>query len=285
LIEKPKRDQAKEYLELGTSYEMVARKLEMSERTIRRWDKEWGIRQTGRKPMVRPQIDVWPESRRWNKETHGAKLNGLNLPDETKLTHESIVTAARINKNKWLEWYETAWVDFMTNHKDDRDLLTIDTRSSGRHWVDGLAGLPVLCAWLGGSDICSEMIDKALIFRPWQSNPLDRKTAAVKGRGERIAKAAATRFLPRAQARIKYGAAVRQQSQEIKKLIGQQLVIRSMSMNEKGSKIVSPNEPLMGLMDRIPMFDMERRRSSYRKYSVWDLHIGIFMFDPLGESQ
>ena len=280
MIERPARDEAQRLLREGRSYEAVSRKLGMSERTIRRWDEDWGIRKKGGIKLAITPDTTWPQERLWDSKTLDPMLESLGLSEESLLVHKSVVAAAVNSSNLWIQWYERSWVRFMANHKHDDELLFFDKKFTGAYWIDGLAGIPVLCEWLGGSSICSEIVSRALEHRPWQANPLDRRTAAVEGRGERLAKAAA-KYLPRAEARIKYGAAVRGRVKDLKNLISQQLVTRSVMMTAKGPTIISPNEPLIGLMGRVPMFDMEPKKSAYRKFSVWDLFIGIFMSEPL----
>lgn len=280
MIERPSKDKAQELLSSGSSYEQVAHQVGVSERTVRRWDEKWGIRKKGGHKPMKTKSSSWPIDRRWDPTICDPMLDSLDLTHESLLVHKSVVTAAISSKNLWIQWYERSWVTFMTEHSDDEDLMVLDNKSTGLHWVDGLAGLPVLCEWLGSSEVCSEIIDRAFEYRPWQAKSIDRRAAAVEGRGERIARAAA-KYLPGATARIKYGAAVRHLSQDLKDLIGQQLVTRSISVTAKGVGVVSPNQPLMGLMGRIPMFDMDSKKSEFRKFSVWDLFIGTFMSEPL----
>lgn len=268
-------EEAQQLRNQGLTNMQIGESLGVSTKTIQR---ALGPKQ---RKQLAERIDEWPVDRLWPKSWNAKRFRDSGLGDEAAEVHWAIVQGAVHSNNQWLQWFERSWIELRDELMDESLLISTDPKEPAANWFDALAGLPVLCEWLGGSRACAEIKAAAMEYRPWVSSPRTRKAAEIKPKGVGKLLAKTLQHDPEVRSRIGFRSAVRTQTQELTRLINKQQLMRAVTMPQESTPGLSPVFVLNGLLERIPMFDMHPKRSSYAKFGIWQMYVGLFSFEPI----
>lgn len=179
-IRREKEGEARTLRGQGFTFEVIADKLGVNEKTVRRWLKGEGEPSEARK---QPVSGDWPEDRTWPGWTATDLKAKLGGPPEASEATVTIVKMAEAVVNRHIPWYYRRLVelsaDYPLVHKDGQPNPYDD-------WAPAIVGLPVLADWLDSSE-CTALASLIHQQRPWES-PARRKTYAREARpvAERI---------------------------------------------------------------------------------------------------